>query len=279
MSVKPSKTIISTLMEKANHGSAESQHELGLMYEKGQDVEQDYGKALELLRKSSQLGNPNARAALTALLKRLSKRERIVVVGNSGVGKKTLINAFLSDISSKEIKMGTGYLAEKELVEYYPLNSNYIIVISDGWENKGHDQSRSRLKDYLARKNNHGCEQGEVIVWYCLPMEGPRLLKSTEVKLIDDVNSSGVPILVVITKGKHFLNGDVRFWTGDSQLFHLIADSVPDKIIGIVLTRAKEEQGRDDNGNKKVIKKKQGIERLRIVTRGLFDLMKQKKSR
>lgn len=44
----------------ANHGSAVAQNNIGLMYEKGQNVRQDYSKAIEYYTKAANQGNASA---------------------------------------------------------------------------------------------------------------------------------------------------------------------------------------------------------------------------
>jgi TPR repeat protein len=58
----------------AQQGDADAQNNLGWMYEKGLGVEQDYKETMDWHKKAEQQGHPEAKAALTKLIKILESK-------------------------------------------------------------------------------------------------------------------------------------------------------------------------------------------------------------
>lgn len=131
-------------------------------------------------------------------------RFNLAIVGNSGVGKSSLVNAvFGRDLA----KVGQGLPVTKG-VHYY---HDEILGI---WDFEGFEIGTAKSPAEILRQNLDTISQRPAIeqisvVWYCVNSHADRLLQP-EIAMIQELDSAGLPVILVLTKvdwQKNPLNG------------------------------------------------------------------------
>ena len=128
----------------------------------------------------------------------------VLVIGNSGVGKSTLINAFLNDEERREKKSYTTRGTTSK-IEVYPANNvPFQLIDTVGFEPsflKKHaaiNEIKKWSKDAAVKKN----EDREInVIWFCVDGTSRKLFSDTIKNLLKATKIwKSVPIIVVITK-------------------------------------------------------------------------------
>lgn len=129
------------------------------------------------------------------------EKPNVVVVGNSGVGKSTLINALLQ---SYEAETGTGEAVTKNIRVHENDALGFRLIDTIGFEpgflnqNKAINALRKWSKDSI---KNDEKEQQINLIWYCIDGTSRKMFKKN-IDMLSRATSvwPSVPIIVVITK-------------------------------------------------------------------------------
>lgn len=121
-------------------------------------------------------------------------RFNLAVIGNTGVGKSSLINAvFGRDLA----KVGKG-MPVTSGVHYYH-DQSLGIWDFEGFEIGSTQSPGETLRGHLAKIAKGPKEQRISAVWYCVLSQADRLTQP-DVAMIRELHESGLPVLVVLTK-------------------------------------------------------------------------------
>lgn len=130
------------------------------------------------------------------------ERGNVLVIGNSGVGKSTLINAVLGDERAESGwgKKGT----TKELAIYYSKNIPFRIIDTVGFEPSliKEFMAISAVKKWSKDSAKEGYEDNQInVIWFCVDGTSSKLFPNT-LKNLSRATSMWVtvPVIVVITK-------------------------------------------------------------------------------
>lgn len=132
----------------------------------------------------------------------MGKMGNVLVIGNSGVGKSTLINAVLGDNRAETSFGGTG--TTKKLSIYESKELPFRIIDTIGFEPSWikERQAIQAVKKWLAESAKKGREDTQVnVIWFCVEGTSSKLFP----KAIQDLSRATsmwptVPLIVVITK-------------------------------------------------------------------------------
>lgn len=128
-------------------------------------------------------------------LRKSVKRTNILVVGQTGVGKSSLINIiFGEDIASVSHTKPETRGFHKYASPTLPIN----IIDSEGYELDVAEKFNSSINDYID-SNFSGVEDQIHIAWYCISISGARVL-SFDLKNIEFLLSKNIPTAVVFTQ-------------------------------------------------------------------------------
>jgi predicted GTPase len=120
----------------------------------------------------------------------------IIVIGKTGVGKSTLLNA----VFGEELALtGIGKPITQHCREYTHSNSPIHIYDSIGIEAGMREDEYNEFFDVIKRQNNSSNKDDYIhICWYCVQEVGGRL-EPIEVKIIEKIQGQ-IPIIVTVTK-------------------------------------------------------------------------------
>lgn len=137
------------------------------------------------------------------MLKEITEeRGNVLVIGNSGVGKSTLINAVLGDERAESGwgKKGT----TKELAIYDSKNIPFRIIDTVGFEPSliKEFMAISAVKKWSKDSAKEGHEDNQInVIWFCVDGTSSKLFPTTLKNLSRATSMWGtVPVIVVITK-------------------------------------------------------------------------------
>ncbi|MDM1755230.1 sel1 repeat family protein [Acinetobacter towneri] len=97
------------LKRSAEQGNAEAQYRLGLMYDMGEDIDQDYGKAFEWYEKSANQGLASSQSKLGSMY-RYGKG----VVVNHAKASEWYWKAYEQGNEEAHYQLGTIYISNKD---------------------------------------------------------------------------------------------------------------------------------------------------------------------
>ncbi|KAF8152395.1 hypothetical protein B0H34DRAFT_810338 [Crassisporium funariophilum] len=127
---------------------------------------------------------------------------RILLVGNSGVGKSSLVssvfNIKLEDIDISHSRAGKADITH----EYTSLdNQRFILHDSQGFE-AGSDDNWDKAETFLRDSTAKDVQDHVHAIWLCIlaPREGARLLQAGDEKLLSLAQELHIPIIIVFTK-------------------------------------------------------------------------------
>jgi len=104
---------LTKLKRSAEQGNAESQYELGLMYDLGKDVDQDYHKAFEWYEKSAQQGLASSQSKLGSMY-RYGKGVEV----NHAKATEWYWKAYEQGNQEAHYQLGTIYISNKDKLSY-----------------------------------------------------------------------------------------------------------------------------------------------------------------
>lgn len=132
------------------------------------------------------------------------KRGNVLVIGNSGVGKSTLINAVLGD---EKAKTGWGTTGTTNRLELYELENDEIpfrIIDTIGFQPGILQQQRAirAVKKWSKECAKKGHEDNQInVIWFCVEGTSRKLFPETIKNLTRAASMwESVPVVVVITK-------------------------------------------------------------------------------
>ncbi|WP_322409781.1 GTPase family protein [Microbacterium invictum] len=121
-------------------------------------------------------------------------RFNLAVIGNTGVGKSSLVNAvFQRDWAA----VGKGLPVTKG-VRYYHDDSLGIWDI-EGFEIGSAVPPREQLRDHLKTIEQHPRNEQIAVVWYCVKANDDRLTRA-DIEMIQELDARGLPVILVLTK-------------------------------------------------------------------------------
>lgn len=132
-----------------------------------------------------------------------NKKANVLVIGNSGVGKSTLINAIAGN--GKPIALIGRGEAKTNRIKLYPNESlQFNLIDTMGYEHDFWKQYKtiSQIKKWSknAAKNEDSNRQIDII-WYCIEATSERIFRANINKLSKSTKLwKGVPVIVVLTK-------------------------------------------------------------------------------
>ena len=130
------------------------------------------------------------------------KRGNVLVIGNSGVGKSTLINAVLGE---EKAETGWGTKGTTDHLEIYESDeSPFRIIDSVGFEPSliKKMQAVNAVKKWSKASTKEGNEDSQInVIWFCVDGTSSKLFPET-IKSLSSATSmwESVPVIVAITK-------------------------------------------------------------------------------
>lgn len=130
------------------------------------------------------------------------KRGNVLVIGNSGVGKSTLINAVLGE---EKAKTGWGITGTTDRLEIYESESiPFRIIDSVGFEPSfiKRQKAINAVKKWSKASAKQGNECNEInVIWFCIDGTTSKLFPNTIKDLLRAISIwKTVPVITVITK-------------------------------------------------------------------------------
>ena len=133
------------------------------------------------------------------------KKGNVLVIGNSGVGKSTLINAVLGEDAEKKAVTGRGIKGTTTELEIYENNGiSFRLIDTIGFEPGIIKEFKAvnAVRKWSSESTKEGKEDNRInVIWFCVDGTSAKLFPKT----IDSLMSAtslwkNVPIIVVITK-------------------------------------------------------------------------------
>lgn len=130
------------------------------------------------------------------------QRGNVLVIGNSGVGKSTLINAVLGENRAKTSFGTTGTTSKLEIYESGALPFRIIDTI--GFEPSWFKERKAinAVKKWSKKSADEGKEDTQInVIWFCVEGTSSKLFENA-IKDLSKATAmwSSVPVIVVITK-------------------------------------------------------------------------------
>jgi predicted GTPase len=130
----------------------------------------------------------------------------IAVIGKTGIGKSTLINA----VFGVEIaKAGAGKPITREYTKYDAKSSQdaefsstkppVILWDSPGYEAGGEDYFIQETLRFLDRENRRGVENQIHLVWYVVSTSSARF-ENFDIQILDEINNRNIPVIIVLSQ-------------------------------------------------------------------------------
>lgn len=167
----------------------------------------------------------------------------IFVVGKSGVGKSTLINAVFGE---KLAKTGSGSPKTQNIKEYK--SKDFSIFDTKGLELEDYDSTKAQIAEFLAQKQIGNEDKQIHIAWLCIAESGRRIERA-DIELWELLQKNHIPSILVITKAEQ----------DKDENGELFSQLVKKEFKTEEVQRVRALQIEDDEGN---LKKVKGIDML-----------------
>ena len=140
--------------------------------------------------------------------KYITKNFNILLIGNTGAGKSTLINEFLKLDDSKKAKISQGVPTETNDFTPYTgeiKNRTYTLYDTNGITNKGKDsidlKQKNIIKEIIKRLKEHDPNKIIHCIWYC--MQGSNVQPSDKEfikNILNIYDTYSIPIIYIHTQ-------------------------------------------------------------------------------
>ena len=167
----------------------------------------------------------------------------IFVVGKSGVGKSTLINAVFGE---KLAKTGSGSPKTQNIKEYK--SKDFSIFDTKGLELEDYDSTKAQIAEFLAQKQTGNEDEQIHIAWLCIAESGRRIERA-DIELWELLQKNHIPSILVITNAEQ----------DKDENGELFSQLVKKEFKTEEVQRVRALQIEDDEGN---LKKVKGIDML-----------------
>lgn len=154
-------------------------------------------------------------------------RLNVLVAGNTGAGKSTLIREFFGPDLATPPEVGTGRSQTMELARYSVPGKPFVIYDTRGFE--AGDAEAIGMVDAAIKKMRSRSDEAEQLhmVWLCVEQSVGRFETAHE-KFVNRLRAAGVPFIVVVTKSfddAGALENSVREMLGaDVPLVNVLAE-------------------------------------------------------
>ncbi|QDH17225.1 DUF697 domain-containing protein [Swingsia samuiensis] len=167
-------------------------------------------------------------------LKKIGK-SRIVITGKSGVGKTTLLNQLLL---KSQNEFGDGRAITSDITEYQIEGFPLIIAETKNISTHNYQEIQTDLEKYIKGHNSTGEEKDAVnLAWFCIDASSEHIDES-EINLIQTIHNSGIPVIIVLTRGSHFHENDFQNDTPEATLRNHLRETLGKAAENIILVCA-----------------------------------------
>lgn len=164
------------------------------------------------------------------------KRANILIVGKTGTGKSTLINAIFRE---ELAETGIGRPVTQGVIEVTKLGSVLCILDTKGLELKDYEVIKSAIVQAVEERRGDDPNKYVHLAWVCVAETGGRI-EAGDIELARELKGLGLSVIVVITKATTFK--DNAFEAEVKREFGSLADE-------ILLTRGVVEPQYDEDDN------------------------------
>ena len=176
----------------------------------------------------------------------INSKLNVLIVGKTGAGKSTLINAVFGD---KVAKTGSGKPVTQEITEI-KVNKNFSIYDTKGLEMKDFEATYADIANFLEEDSRKKAEEQIHVVWFCIA-EPSRRIEEGEKKLFELFKQKDYTIITVITKAQQDQDENKEFFSDKVKSEFGIKDEIFQRVMALEI--------KDDDGNIKPLK---GIDEL-----------------
>ncbi len=134
----------------------------------------------------------------------MNDKANILIIGNSGVGKSTLVNTVFNFADGEGAKVGNGGGVTQRMQVYENSNVNFRIIDTKGLEYGL--MSQIQTKHAIEQWSKAGVKKRDEkkyihIIWYCIDGTSKKIFNQS-LKILKDVAHlwKGIPVVIVITK-------------------------------------------------------------------------------
>lgn len=179
--------------------------------------------------------------------KEMESKLNIFVIGKTGVGKSTLVNAVFG---RQVVETGSGSPVTQG-IKKIDINKHFSIYDTEGLEIKNYQKTQETIEEFFENDKTKTANEQIKLVWLCIA-ETSRRVEDAEIEMFKRVKENySYPAMIVITKATQDKDENGKKFSDFVKEKFKVKDSEIQRVIAIEVE--------DDDGN---IKKKKGIEEL-----------------